>query len=60
MEQQQLKDQLIAKLKSHDWFHDFSDDIRVWRRGQESWQEIQRLANLVPNADKLIAQYRKW
>ena len=55
-----LKNQFISMLKAHDWFHDFSDDIRVWRRGQDSWQEIQRMANLVPDANSLIKQYRKY
>jgi len=27
-------------LKSHDWWHEFSDDSRVWKKGREHWEYI--------------------
>jgi len=35
--------QLCLALKGHDWYYGFSDDGRVYRRGQEEVQEIKSL-----------------
>lgn len=34
---------LILLLKSHDWFYDYSDDARMWQRGNRVEKEIQAL-----------------
>ena len=28
------KEEYLSKLKTHDWFYEFSDDFVVWRMGQ--------------------------
>tara|TARA_B100001939_G_C16842192_1_gene573596 strand:+ start:830 stop:1015 length:186 start_codon:yes stop_codon:yes gene_type:complete len=33
----------IQKLKSHDWYHVYSDDHRVYTRGRDQRQELYRL-----------------
>jgi hypothetical protein len=35
--------QLEACLEQHDWHTDFSDDVRVYRRGRDEWERIERL-----------------
>jgi hypothetical protein len=35
--------QLEACLDQHDWYCSFSDDARVYRAGQASWDRIERL-----------------
>ena len=30
------------KLRSHDWFYDYSDDHRVWQQGRDAYQELIR------------------
>lgn len=31
-------------LRSHDWSYDYSDDHRVWKRGQTQRDELESLA----------------
>ena len=38
----ELKD-YIQKLKSHDWYHDYSDDHRVWQKGNAEKHEIRNM-----------------
>lgn len=33
-------DEYISKLKSHDWFYEFSDDHSVWQRGKAERHDI--------------------
>ena len=38
---------LIKRLKSHDWYHAYSDDHRVWRAGSNSQRKLtQELSSL--------------
>ena len=30
-------------VENHDWFYQYSDDHRVWQRGQTQWERIQSL-----------------
>lgn len=34
---------LEAALRKHDWFHEYSDDHRVWKRGVEQWEAIRAM-----------------
>jgi hypothetical protein len=38
---------LEALLKSHDWYHAYSDDYRYYAAGERSWKLIQEQAKLV-------------
>ena len=29
-------------VEKHDWYYTYSDDHRYWRKGQDSWNEIQK------------------
>lgn len=37
-------ERLIELLQTHDWFFDYSDDHRVWKRGVEERKEIKKEA----------------
>jgi hypothetical protein len=52
-------DQLEDMLKRHDWHFDFSDDIRVWRSGKNSWERLVTLAVKLP-ADSVKAVWAKY
>ena len=39
--------QLESLLSNHDWFHEFSDDQKVWKRGNLELQQIRDLANYI-------------
>lgn len=55
-----LKEKLIAALRSHDWYYRMSDDSRVYHAGREAWERIQYLARqLGDEGEELIAKYRK-
>lgn len=53
----ELREELIAALKSHDWYYDRSDDPRYYHAGEESWANISRLIKLVPDGQALRRQY---
>ena len=40
-------DEYIAKLKSHDWTYDYSDDHRVWQRGVDERNAIRNLQKVI-------------
>ncbi len=33
---------LYQRLANHDWYYEYSDDSRVWRRGRQREQALQR------------------
>jgi len=37
-------ERLIEMLRNHDWYFDYSDDHRVWRRGVEERNQIRKEA----------------
>lgn len=37
-------EEFFEKLKSHDWFYEYSDDHSVWRKGGKSLAELRALA----------------
>lgn len=44
----------IQRLKTHDWYYDFSDDYSAYKRGQAS------LSELVAMRKKLDPDYAVW
>lgn len=36
------------KMKSHDWFYDYNDDMRHWRKGHAEYSEILKLLVKIP------------
>ena len=64
MEVQQLYDTLESKLKSHDWFYEYSDDSRYYNSGSqefiEIWQVVEKLQAIGENEfDQAIAMYKE-
>lgn len=53
-------EELKQLLNSHDWFYQYADDNRKWKRGSEQRARIMDLVrSLGPEAEKLFAQYHK-
>ena len=53
-------DQLEQLLKAHDWFYQYADDNRKWKRGSEQRARIMTMVKeLGPEADKLFTQYHQ-
>jgi hypothetical protein len=58
-----LEDFATALLK-HDWYHEYSDDHRVWKAGDEEWRRIQKMyfelrdAGLGEEASALVKKYQ--
>lgn len=42
---------LVASMKNHDWYYDFSDDRDAWRRGKASHEKIEAALDALPDAD---------
>lgn len=48
-------------LEKHDWFYDYSDDSRVWRKGQQSMSVIRSAVESGPKEYKeLFDAYEKY
>lgn len=45
-------DHLKAMCKEHDFYHEMSDDHRVWQNGQWELQQIKKLADKLAVVDK--------
>lgn len=43
MKEQELVNELETLLVSHDWYYDYSDDIRVFKKGIEQKKRIKEL-----------------
>lgn len=37
------------KLKTHNWYYEWSDDIEVWRYGAQAQRELVRIAKQSPD-----------
>jgi hypothetical protein len=46
-----MKNALMARLRSMDWHYDFSDDHRVWTRGRSAYAALQNDANQLSTED---------
>lgn len=60
-------DQIKSLMQKHDWFFDYSDDMRDWRKGFGEKQEILALMrkipmNQIPELLKLVPEpiQKKW
>ena len=53
----QLREELIKRLKAHDWYYDRSDDPQTYRHGREERQAIQWLVGQVPDGQDLYNTY---
>ncbi len=57
-------DVLENLLSNHDWYYMYSDDHKVWKRGRDQAEEIQRQMNiacglgLFNEAEELYANYK--
>jgi len=65
MEVQQLLDNLELKLKSHDWFYEYSDDNRYYNSGLKEftdiWNVVEQLQAIGENEfDQAIALYKQY
>lgn len=40
-------DQIKSLMQKHDWFFDYSDDMRDWRKGSAEKQEIRLRYNVL-------------
>ena len=39
-------DTLESLLKTHDWYYEYSDDHRAWKKGAEERREITRMMKI--------------
>ena len=45
-------DQYLDKLHHHDWFYNFSDDMRAWHRGEAEKKELKALYQSLNDVEK--------
>lgn len=38
-----MKKEFEKKVRTHDWYYDYSDDPSVWRRGRGELEELRKL-----------------
>lgn len=53
----ELREELIAALKAHDWYYDRSDDSRYYHAGRESAANIAHLIKLVPDGKEICDRH---
>lgn len=53
--QEEMRSELIALLRSHDWSYEYSDDHGVYTAGRIQQQKIRDLIRQVPDGDALYA-----
>jgi hypothetical protein len=49
----ELREELIAALKRHDWYYDRSDDPRYYHAGRASEMRINALVGQVPDGQEI-------
>lgn len=47
------------KLETHDWFHFYSDDARVYRRGHDALAMLEREAKTDPAKQELFDGFKE-
>lgn len=52
-------EKLETLLKHHDWYYDRSDDMRAWRRGNESNKQIHSAMMELGNTPEVIELYNQ-
>lgn len=56
---QLIMEKLKTLLKNHDWYYDRSDDMRAWRRGNESNKQIHSAMMELGNTPEVIELYNQ-
>lgn len=51
--------ELYRELERHDWFHEMSDDPRIYHAGQENWRRLEREAMSIEGGPELRQAYIK-
>jgi hypothetical protein len=51
-------EQFKVMLRNHDWTYNYTDDHRVWKRGQQQHDRIQWLCNNYPELKAVYEQHR--
>ena len=51
-------EQFKIMLRNHDWTYNYTDDHRVWKRGQQQHDRIQWLCNNYPELKSIYEQHR--
>ena len=57
-----LEDKLerfFVALRSHDFLYDYSDDGKVWRKGQETKKEIDKMMSDLMDVDRVMGEAAK-
>ena len=52
-----MKKEYDQLLKNHDWSYQYSNDRRAYKKGQESWEKILELKNIVDKDSKIFNKY---
>jgi hypothetical protein len=50
----------FEKLMKHDWYYEFADDHRAWRRGVEEYQQITLIAKENEVFERMKSDFVKW
>ena len=45
-------DQYLDKIRHHDWFHNFSDDMRAWHKGEAEKKELKAIYQKLNDVEK--------
>lgn len=53
--QEELRSELIALMRSHDWYYDRSDDWRSYTNGRATHYQILELVKQLPDGEALYA-----
>ena len=53
--QEELRTELIALLRSHDWYYDRADDWRAYSAGRSTYYRILDLVKQLPDGEALYA-----
>lgn len=57
------KEKFREILKGHDWYYNYSDDHRVWRSGQSTWELINGILQFYkddPEFDEIYNEICPW
>lgn len=51
-------EEFYDKCASHDWYHAYSDDHNVWRRGEAAEHELRKIAATDERLQSIFDQWR--
>lgn len=51
--------ELWDQLNQHDWFYQYSDDIRVYRAGNSDRERLSALSKTIPGGPELLEAFTK-